>query len=218
MLSARAEFRLLLRPDNADLRLTPIGMRLGLIGEERAEAFLERRSAVEAWGAALRHTVMSAHAWNRCGFAVSQDGSLLSAAQMMARKGATIERVAAAAADHGASGASELLTLVNSDSLRSSAAATSLNDCYYAPFLERQAKDVEELRRDEEMALPRDLDYESLPSLSMEDQEKLSAARPQTFADASRIPGVTPSALIVLLKYVSKQRRPNAPRSRDRSA
>ncbi|KAK3286143.1 hypothetical protein CYMTET_6286 [Cymbomonas tetramitiformis] len=84
---------------------------------------------------------------------------------------------------------------------------TAAIECYYAPYMKRQARDVEDLRRDEGLLLPEDLDYSRVGSLSAEEIEKLEAHRPGSIGHAQRIPGVTPSALVTLLKHVRRQKK-----------
>eukprot|EP00887_Chlorella_sp_A99_P001952 scaffold18.g1952.t1 len=222
MLSARAEFRLSLRADNADLRLTEAGIQLGLVGTERAEAFARRRTAVDEAEQLLGAVKMTASAWRRQGLDASADGGWLSAAQMLTRPRATLQQVAAAAAAEGAPGSAELLALAQAEACRSTgssssteragssaalqgltaagaAAATAAITASYQPYLAKQQQEVAELRRDEELLLPPDLDYSAL-QLSHEDREKLAAARPASLAAAQRIPGVTPAALLMLLQ------------------
>ena len=93
-----------------------------------------------------------------------------------------------------------------------SALESAATECYYAPYLERQRRDVADLRKDEAMALPRELDYDSVGSLSAEDREKLSDAKPENIAAASRISGVTPAALVALMRHVRRSAREDGAR------
>jgi tRNA uridine 5-carboxymethylaminomethyl modification enzyme len=204
MLSARAEFRLSLRPDNADLRLTPAGVAAGVVGPQRAAAFEARRAGVAAAEGLLEAVGMSASAWQRQGLAVAQDGGWRSAAAMLTRQGATLGGVAGAAAAEGAPRAQELVELARGSS---SASATAVYNCHYRPYLVRQEAEAAELRREEAVAIPRDLDYAEL-QLSAEDREKLGEARPASLAQAQRIPGVTPAALVLLLQHLRARERP----------
>ena len=113
MLSARAEFRLALRPDNADLRLTPLGLRLGLVGGERRATFRARAALVAEAEAALDGVALSSSAWARQGFAVAQDGAWTSAAQMLTRPGTQLGELAAAAAAERAPGWERLRELAS---------------------------------------------------------------------------------------------------------
>ncbi|KAI3428125.1 hypothetical protein D9Q98_006508 [Chlorella vulgaris] len=240
MLSARAEFRLRLRPDTADLRLTGLGMELGLVGKERAAAFLQRRRHVSETAQLLDAVRLSSSAWARHGFQVAQDGDSISVAQMLTRAGTTLPQLAAAAAAERAAGWEQLQGLAaaaagqqvpcgssSSSSSNSStcsttgggdgssgwasgewpsrcAVETAVADAHYRPYLNKMEAEVAELRRDEALRIPSNIDY-SLLQLSAEDREKLTAARPASLAAAQRIPGVTPSALLMLLQHVRKR-------------
>jgi tRNA uridine 5-carboxymethylaminomethyl modification enzyme len=204
MLTSRAEFRLSLRPDNADLRLTPLGATAGILSGARAAAAAERAAAVGAAAAALGRVALSATAWRRRGFAVAQDGARIAAADMLVRPGATVGAVLAAAeAELGADDA-DVAALRAAAAADASAVATAAVQCYYRPYLARQERDVAELRRDEALALPHDIEYRRLGGLSAEDAEALAAARPATFAAAARVPGVTPAAMVALLRHVKR--------------
>ncbi|KAL4447302.1 hypothetical protein ABPG77_007335 [Micractinium sp. CCAP 211/92] len=237
MLSARAEFRLSLRPDNADLRLAETGLQLGLVGPERAASFAARRRQIEETEELLDSVRLSSTAWARQGFQVAQDGGWVSAAAMLTRPGASLEQIAAAAEAERALGWERLAELVAASSTSSSssssgsssgggssgsssessssgacsderpsqsAVATAIHNCHYRPYLRKMEAEVAELRRDEALRIPETLDYGSL-QLSAEDREKLAAARPASLAAAMRIPGVTPSALLLLLQHVRKR-------------
>eukprot|EP00884_Botryococcus_braunii_P016355 jgi/Botrbrau1/3402/Bobra.0337s0038.1 len=205
MLSARAEFRLSLRPDNADLRLTPLAEELGLAGTGRLAAFRSRRSSVEAAENLLNSVGASTHVWRSQGLPVSEDGAHVTAARLLARSGVSLDVVARAAGAAGLLGAEVLAELAYGTNGRpSSATCTAMYNCYYRPYVQRQAADVAEVKRAEAMALPEDLDYESL-QLSNEDLEKLTAFRPTSIAAAQRLPGVTPAAILRLLQHVRER-------------
>ncbi|BDA41350.1 tRNA uridine 5-carboxymethylaminomethyl modification enzyme [Coccomyxa sp. Obi] len=206
MLSARAEFRLSLRPDNADARLTPAGIQLGLVGEERRAAFEHRSAEMGAADALLRRVRMTCSAWKRAGFPMAGAGGWFSAADMLARPDITLQQLADAAVMVGAEGAEELRTLAESGGMRRSSTASAVYDCRYRPYTAKQAAEAAELARGEALALPTDLDYDAV-QLSAEDREKLGAARPTTIAAAQRIPGVTPAALLLLLQHVRRRER-----------
>ena len=185
MFTSRAEFRLRLRADNADQRLTPIGLGLGCVGPVRAGAF-SARLAVLASGAERLHALSLTPAEaSRHGIEVNRDGRRRSAFDLLALPGidlGSLRRVWPELADIPAAIADQLEA-----------------DARYAPYVARQAEEVAALRRDEATPLPADLDYSAIAGLSTELRQKLAKRRPSTLAEATRIDGMTPAALFLLL-------------------
>jgi tRNA uridine 5-carboxymethylaminomethyl modification enzyme len=196
MFTSRAEYRLTLRADNADQRLTPIGLMHGAIGGERAQAFAGKITALDGarrLAAALR---LSPTALRRRGIAVNADGIARSAAELLAHPGIDMARLAGVWPELGgiAPDIAEQLEI----------------DARYAGYLERQARDIAAFRRDEALLLPDALNYGAVGGLSAEIRGKLAAARPATLGAAARISGVTPAALVALLQYVKRRPEPRA--------
>ena len=191
MFTSRAEYRLILRADNADQRLTPIGLRLGCVGPKRAARFSAKVEALANARARLAALRMTPPALQRYGIAVNEDGIARNAAELLAYPGIDLNRLAAIWP--------ELY------SVAPEIAAQLEIDARYAGYLERQERDVTAFRRDEALLLPPDLDYAGVGSLSREISDKLAATRPATLGAAARISGVTPAALVALLKYVRRQ-------------
>jgi tRNA uridine 5-carboxymethylaminomethyl modification enzyme len=191
MFTSRAEYRLVLRADNADQRLTPIGLRLGSVGAARAEHFAAKMAALNHARHCLAGLRMTPPALQRHGIAVNEDGITRSAAELLAYPGIDTARLARVWPELAA------LTQDIAEQLEI--------DARYAGYLERQERDIASFRRDEELLLPPDLDYTSVGSLSREIRDKLAVARPATLGAAARISGVTPAALVALLKHVKRR-------------
>ncbi len=191
MFTSRAEYRLVLRADNADQRLTPVGIALGAIGRERAVAFQAKSEALRAARNLVRSLAMSPSALRERGIAVNADGVARSASDLLAYPGIDIERLSR--------------VWPELKGLRRDIAEQLEIDARYAGYLDRQEADIRAFRKDEALELPDDLDYASVGSLSAEVRSKLQEAKPSTLGAAARISGVTPAALIALLKHVRRR-------------
>ncbi len=194
MFTSRAEYRLSLRADNADQRLTPIGERVGVVGAPRATVFARKLAALQQARDLARRLRASPSALGRRGLTVNADGVPRSAAELLAHPDIDVARLAQVWP--------ELATVP-----RDIAEQLEI-DARYAGYLDRQARDIAAFRRDEALTLPDALDYAEIGGLSAEVRGKLAAARPGTLGAAARIAGVTPAALVALLQYV--KRRPEA--------
>jgi tRNA uridine 5-carboxymethylaminomethyl modification enzyme len=194
MFTSRAEYRLTLRADNADQRLTPIGLQYGAIGSARARAFAAKMTALDDARRLVGDLRLSPTVLRRHGLAVNADGVPRTAGELLAHPGIDTARLAPVWPE---------LATISPD------IAEQLEiDARYAGYLERQARDIAAFRRDEALLLPDALDYAAIGGLSAEIRGKLAAARPATLGAAARISGVTPAALVALLQYV--KRRPAA--------
>jgi tRNA uridine 5-carboxymethylaminomethyl modification enzyme len=193
MFTSRAEYRLTLRADNADQRLTPMGISLGCVGHARSEAFTAKMATLEGARASLTALTITPAAAKREGIALNQDGQRRSALDLLA---------------HPQAGRAEVLKLWPELVAIPSAVLDQLEaDSLYSGYLDRQTADIAAFRRDESLALPNDLNYGEVPGLSTEAAQKLARIRPATLGQASRIEGITPAALTALLLKIKTRAR-----------
>jgi len=196
MFTSRAEYRLLLRADNADQRLTPMGLAAGCVGPERAAAFQAKSEALGAARAWARTAALTPPQARAAGLNVNQDGARRTVLDLLAYPDIGVDRLRPIwpELDRFANDVLEQLEI----------------DALYAGYLDRQKADIAAFRRDEDLELPDDLDYGAIRGLSNEARAKLEAARPGTLGRASRIEGVTPAAVMLLLAHVKKRPRARA--------
>lgn len=186
MFTSRAEFRLSLRADNADERLTPAGLNLGLVGEERATLFKTRQSELDAARAETQRLALTSAQAAKAGLKVNQDGQTRSALMLMAMPEVGFEGVTRIWPELGR--------------LPDHVRTALLADALYAGYAKRQQADIQALRTDAGHPLPQDMDYRALPGLSAELRQKLERVRPTSLSQAARIDGMTPTALALLLQ------------------
>ena len=211
MFTSRAEFRLQLREDNADMRLTERGRRLGLVDDLRWEAFSRKRDMVSRETERLKSTwvhpgVLGADdATQLLGKPLEHEHSLL---DLLRRPGVDFDRVVEVASRAGLDG------LVSRETLSAEAGADLASTVIeqveiatrYAGYIDKQQDEVARAAHHEAMPLPADLDYDGIQALSFEVRQRLSQHRPQTLGQASRVPGVTPAAVSLLLVHLKKRR------------
>ncbi len=196
MFTSRAEYRLTLRADNADQRLTPKGVAIGCVGTARNQAFAMKLEALDAGRRLMESVSDSPNRLRAAGFPVNLDGVRRNALELLR------------------------YSTISLDSLKRHwpalaalppAVAEQLEiDGRYAGYLDRQEADIRAFRRDESLLLPEGLDYDGIGSLSHEIREKLRAGRPATLGAAARISGVTPAALTALLRHIRGRERLSA--------
>lgn len=196
MFTSRAEFRLSLRADNADQRLTPLGIDVGCVGEPRGSIFKGKMDRLSSAKERLSNISVSARTLATLGVNINKDGARRTGQEVLSISGATFDHLISVDPD---------LDDIDTDT-RTQVARDSL----YAVYIERQKKNVEAIKRDEGLKLPLDMDYASLSGLSNEIKAKLMDARPQSIGQASRIRGMTPAALTLLLARARQQDRKRA--------
>ncbi|MEW6728980.1 MAG: tRNA uridine-5-carboxymethylaminomethyl(34) synthesis enzyme MnmG [Pseudomonadota bacterium] len=194
MFTSRAEYRLLLREDNADLRLTELGRKLGIVGEERWRAFNEKVEAIERERQRLREIMVTPA--SPAGQALQAQGVVLS------REATALDLLKRPELDYAKLAA---LPDIGPGVTREDVAEQIEVQVKYAGYLDRQQEEIERARRNEETVLPEDLDLDTISGLSNEIKQKLKAHRPATLGQASRIPGITPAAISLLLVHLKKR-------------
>lgn len=190
MFTSRAEYRLSLRADNADMRLTPYGIELGCVSSERARKFETYRAQREGLYDQLGALTASPNEMAIAGVAINQDGRRRSAREILSYPDISWDQVV------------QVWPELNSTDAKIATAVEI--DCLYHVYLERQSADIEGLRAEEERVIPDDFDYSVLSGLSNELKAKLIARKPRNIAQASRLEGMTPAAVALLVAHLRK--------------
>lgn len=190
MFTSRAEFRLRLRADNADQRLTALGADFGLVSSDRMQVFSAKKTAIDQAHADARAASMSPNEWAKLGFKVNQDGRKRNLIDMLALKDVSLDQL----------GNHFEFVRAWSPMLCEQIDITAT----YSGYLDRQEAEILAYRKEEGLKLPTNLDYADVGSLSNELVEKLNAAKPSTLGAASRLQGMTPAALASLYRYVKR--------------
>ncbi len=196
MFTSRAEYRLTLRADNADQRLTPFGISNGLVGTQRAQVFYVKQQALDEARNWARATTLTPNEAKVHGISINQDGRRRSVIDLLALPTVDLETLAPVWP--------QLAELP--DEISEQLEIEGL----YSGYLDRQEADIVAFKKDEQLRLPADLPYGDVPGLSNEVRQRLAAARPLTLGQAGRVEGVTPAALAVLLAWMKKRRNSSA--------
>ncbi|QQR39111.1 tRNA uridine-5-carboxymethylaminomethyl(34) synthesis enzyme MnmG [Devosia rhizoryzae] len=190
MFTSRAEFRLHLRADNADQRLTPMALDRGLASEARREVFHNKTSAIVSGRKMLQELSATPNEARKAGLAVNEDGKRRSAFDLLSYPDMSVDDLGKLWPEIlGLS--PEVLEQISVDA-------------QYAVYLDRQRADIESVRRDEKRSIPEGLDYSAIPGLSMELRQKLQQHRPQTIAQAQGIDSMTPAAITLLMAVIRR--------------
>ncbi len=193
MFTSRAEFRLSLRADNADQRLTPIGLQLGCVGSGRRQAFTKKMDKLNDAKSLLSDRTYTPKEVLAAGINVNQDGNRRDGMAILAFPDVAFE---------------DLLPLIPElDMVTPDIRLQVARDALYANYIARQQRDVEAMKRDESYQIPRDFDYFALDGLSSEMKQKLSQTKPGNIAQASRVEGVTPAALTLVLAKLRRDQK-----------
>jgi tRNA uridine 5-carboxymethylaminomethyl modification enzyme len=190
MFTSRAEFRLHLRADNADQRLTPLGIEKGLVEQARHELFAVKQQALSSGRLLLESLTVSPTSARTAGISINQDGKMRSAFELLSYPDVAANDVVRVWPQIG--------------QVRPAILEQLIVDAQYAVYLDRQRSDIEAVKRDEQKNVPDSLDYAAIPGLSIELRNKLASARPQTIAQAQALDGMTPAAITLLLAVIRK--------------
>jgi tRNA uridine 5-carboxymethylaminomethyl modification enzyme len=190
MFTSRAEYRLSLRADNADQRLTPLGIELGIVGREREAKFSDWTAEMDRYRSELVTRSLTPNAARDFGLNVNLDGKRRTAYELMSHPAHSFETMTR-------------IWPELSKASRRTAEALDI-EASYAVYMDRQEADISEIRREEARLIPATIDYLALPGLSIELKQKLTRAKPASIAQASRLEGMTPAAVSLLLLAVRR--------------
>ena len=188
MFTSRAEFRLSLRADNADQRLTPKGLEIGCVGREREDIFINKINRIKKARELFENQTYTPKTLSQNGISISQDGNRRTLMQVLAFPNVSYKDLFKL---------EPKLIKIDEETLKQ-----IQKDATYVNYLDRQRKDIDTIKKDERVLIPMDLDYNSIQGLSTELKLKLSRARPKNMLQASNIDGITPAALMLVMAKI----------------